>query len=181
MVVGGGFIGLETAENLAEAGLSVTLVEKLPQVMPPLDGDMAVLLKTELEKHGVALRLGVGIAGFEGEENFTALLDDGSRLPCDMAVLALGVAPDTALAKEAGLELGIKGALVVNEKLQTSDPDIYAAGDAVHDVPTAPRAGWGWYPWQVPANPAGPPGGGQHLRPGRGLSRGQRRIHPEAV
>ena len=154
VVVGGGFIGLETAENLAEAGLSVTLVEKLPQVMPPLDGDMAVLLKTELEKHGVALRLGVGIAGFEGEENFTALLDDGSRLPCDMAVLALGVAPDTALAKEAGLELGIKGALVVNEKLQTSDPDIYAAGDAVQ-IPNRATGGLGLVSLAGPANRQG--------------------------
>ena len=154
VVVGGGFIGLETAENLAEAGLSVTLVEKLPQVMPPLDGDMAVLLKTELEKHGITLRLGVGIAGFEGEENFTALLDDGSRLPCDMAVLPLGVAPDTALAKEAGLELGIKGALVVNEKLQTSDPDIYAAGDAVQ-IPNRATGGLGLVSLAGPANRQG--------------------------
>ncbi len=154
VVVGGGFIGLETAENLAEAGLAVTLVEKLPQVMPPLDGDMAVLLRTELEKHGVTLRLGVGIAGFDAGEDFAALLEDGSRLPCDLAVLALGVAPDTALAKDAGLELGVKGALVVNARMQTSDPDIYAAGDAVQILNRA-TGGVGLVSLAGPANRQG--------------------------
>ena len=131
VVVGGGFIGLEAAENLAESGVQVTLVERLPQVMPTLDADMAVLAASELKRNGVTLRLGVGIAGFETGDSFAALLDQGERLPCDLCVLALGVAPDTALAREAGLELAEKGALVVNERLQTSDPDIYAAGDAV--------------------------------------------------
>lgn len=132
LVVGGGFIGLEMAENLMDSGLRVTLVEKAPQVMAPLDADMAELVHAKLREKGVALRLGVGLTGFvDTKDGLEAALDDGTTVDCDMAVLAIGVTPDTKLASDAGLALGEKGALLVNERMQTSDPNIYAAGDAV--------------------------------------------------
>ncbi|MDD3411582.1 MAG: FAD-dependent oxidoreductase [Eubacteriales bacterium] len=135
LVVGGGFIGLEMAENLMDQGVKVTLVEKAPQVMAPLDEDMAQIVHAKLREKGVDLRLGLGASGFEAaQDGLNAALDNGESVLCDLAVLAIGVAPDTQLAKDAGLTLGTKGALVVNEQLQTSDADIYAAGDAVELV-----------------------------------------------
>ena len=132
VLAGGGFIGVELAENLWEAGLDVTIVEMQKQLLMPFDPDMAAFLHAEIRKHGIHLQLGSAIAGFaEQEQGIDVLLDGQPALHADLAVLAIGVAPDTNLAKEAGLELGIKNSIAVNEHMQTSDPDIYAVGDAV--------------------------------------------------
>lgn len=132
LVVGGGFIGLEVAENLAHAGAKVTLVELSPQVMAPLDYDMACHVHAFLQKQGVRLRLGVGLQGFEETEHgLVGRLSTGEELRADLAVLAVGVVPDTALAKAAGLQLGAKGSILTDEHMRTSAPDVYAVGDAV--------------------------------------------------
>ena len=132
VLVGGGFIGLELAENLRELGMDVTVVEYAKQLMSPFDSDMAALIHNEMRKHDVKLVLGRAVEGFEEKDGgVDVLLKDEAPLHADMVVLAIGVTPDTALAKEAGLELGIKGAIVVNDRMETSVPDIYAAGDAV--------------------------------------------------
>jgi NADPH-dependent 2,4-dienoyl-CoA reductase/sulfur reductase-like enzyme/rhodanese-related sulfurtransferase len=132
VLVGGGFIGLELAENLRELGMDVTVVEYAKQLMSPFDSDMAAFIHNEMRKHDVKLVLGRAVEGFEEKDGgVDVLLKDEAPLHADMVVLAIGVTPDTALAKEAGLELGIKGAIVVNDRMETSFPDIYAAGDAV--------------------------------------------------
>ena len=132
VLVGGGFIGLELAENLRELGMDVTVVEYAKQLMSPFDSDMAAFIHNEMRKHDVKLVLGRAVEGFEEKDGgVDVLLKDEAPLHADMVVLAIGVTPDTALAKEAGLELGIKGAIVVNDRMETSVPDIYAAGDAV--------------------------------------------------
>ena len=132
VLVGGGFIGLELAENLRQRGLEVTLVEQMPQVLAPLDEEMAAFLHAELRQHGVRLLLGHSVAGFQATDSgLHVLLQDGQALPADLAVLAIGVAPDTQLARDAGLALGLKGSILVNERMETSCPDIYAVGDAV--------------------------------------------------
>jgi len=132
VLAGGGFIGLELAENLRELGMDVTIVQRPKQLMNPFDGDMASFIHNEVRKHGVKLALGYTVEGFEEKDGgVDVLLKDTAPLHADMVVLAIGVTPDTALAKEAGLELGIKGSIVVNDRMETSVPDIYAAGDAV--------------------------------------------------
>ena len=132
VLVGGGFIGLELAENLRELGLEVTIVEQLNQLMSPFDPDMAAFLHNEARGHGIKLALGRAVAGFEAREGgVDVLLKDGSSLHADLVALAIGVTPDTTLAKEAGLELGLRGSIVVNDRMETSLPDIYAVGDAV--------------------------------------------------
>ena len=132
VLVGGGFIGLELAENLCERGMKVTVVEYKKQLLSPFDSDMASFIHNEMRKHGVKLALGCAVEGLEKtEDGIKVLLKDKVPLHADMVVLAIGVTPDTTLAKEAGLELGIKGAIVVNDRMETSIPDIYAAGDAV--------------------------------------------------
>lgn len=132
VVIGGGFIGIEMAENLRRLGTEVTLVEAAPQLMAPFDGDMAAFIHAEVRAEGVKLVLGGMVDGFESNgKSLGVRLKDGVIISCDMAVLAIGVAPDTALAKDAGFELGIKGSIVVNERMETSVPDVYAVGDAV--------------------------------------------------
>lgn len=132
VVIGGGFIGIEMAENLRRLGTEVTLVEAAPQLMAPFDGDMAAFIHAEVRAAGVKLVLGGMVDGFESNgKSLGVRLKDGDIISCDMAVLAIGVAPDTALAKDAGFELGIKGSIVVNERMETSVPDVYAVGDAV--------------------------------------------------
>ena len=132
VLAGGGFIGLELAENLRELGMDVTVVEYAKQLMSPFDSDMAAFIHNEMRNHDVKLVLGRAVEGFEEKDGgVDVLLKDEAPLHADMVVLAIGVTPDTALAKEAGLELGIKGAIVVNDRMETSFPDIYAAGDAV--------------------------------------------------
>ena len=133
VLAGGGFIGLEVAENLREQGLEVTIVQKPPQVLAPLDGEMAAFLHAELRQKGVRLMLGHTVEGFRpgAAGGVEVLLEDAAPLAADLVVLAIGVTPDTGLAKEAGLELGLKGSIVVNDRMETSAPDIYAVGDAV--------------------------------------------------
>lgn len=132
VLAGGGFIGLELAENLAEMGVQVTIVQRPPQVMAPLDYDMATFLHAHLRQKGITLRLGAAVAGFrQAGETITTLVEGGEDLPADLAILAVGVTPESALAKAAGLTLGARGSIAVNDRMQTSDPDIYAVGDAV--------------------------------------------------
>lgn len=131
VVIGAGFIGLEMAEQFVHLGKKVTLVELLDQVLPPLDKPMTSLLEDELHKRGVSLVLGDGIAAFESDDGLRCRLASGRKIDADLVVLALGVRPDTALARAAGLDLGPRGHIQVNEFMQTSDPDVYAAGDAI--------------------------------------------------
>ena len=132
VVVGGGFIGLEMAENLVHRGLEVTLVELGPQVMPPLDADMAAPLASFLRSQGVDLRLGDGVKSFEeAERGLIVETAGGARLPADLVVLAIGVRPESGLAKDAGLELGARGGVRVDEQMQTEDPHVWAVGDVV--------------------------------------------------
>lgn len=132
VLAGGGFIGLELAENLRELGTDVTIVQSQKQLMMPFDADMAAFIHAEVRKHGIHLALGHKVEGFtEKDGGVDVLLSDGTSLHGDMAVLAIGVTPDTHLAKDAGLELGVRGSIVVNDRMETSVPDIYASGDAV--------------------------------------------------
>lgn len=132
VVVGGGFIGVEMAENLRELGLDVRLVEMQPQVLGQFDADMASFLHAHLRKHGVELLLGRAVSGFaDTETGVRVQFSDSTETEADLVLLAIGVAPDSALAREAGLSLGARGSIAVNDRMQTSDPDIYAVGDAV--------------------------------------------------
>ena len=132
VLAGGGFIGLELAENLRELGMDVTIVQRPRHLMTPFDGDMAALIHGEMRRNGVRLALGHTVEGFaEAADGVDVLLQGEPPLHGDMVVLAIGVTPDTALARAAGLELGIKGSILVNDRMETSAPDIYAVGDAV--------------------------------------------------
>lgn len=132
VLVGGGFIGLELADNLRELGMDVTVVEYAKQLMTPFDSDMAAFIHNEMRKHGVKLVLGRAVEGLEeADGGVDVLLKDEQPLRADMVILAIGVSPETTLAKDAGLELGIKGSIVVNDRMETSISDIYAVGDAV--------------------------------------------------
>lgn len=132
VVVGGGFIGIEAAENLNGLGVDVTLVEAMNQLMAPFDYDIAAFIHAEVRRKGVNLALGKKLQGFKPDgESLEVSIEGGLSIKADMVILAMGVSPDTAIAKDAGLKLGIKGSIVVNEHMQTSDPDIYAVGDAV--------------------------------------------------
>ncbi|MDO4745535.1 MAG: FAD-dependent oxidoreductase [Bacillota bacterium] len=132
VLAGGGFIGLELAENLRELGMDVTILQRPKQLMSPFDSDMASFIHSEARAHGIKLALGYTVEGFEENgDGVDVLIKDREPFHADMVVLAIGVTPDTKLAKDAGLELGIKGSIVVNDRMETSAPDIYAAGDAV--------------------------------------------------
>ena len=132
VIVGGGYIGVEMAENLKGLGLQVTIVQRPKQLMNTFDCDMATLVHAEMRRHGVALRLGSTVSGFAEEDGrITTLLADEEGVTADMVLLAIGVTPDTKLAREAGLQLGVKGSIVVNDRMETSAPDVYAVGDAV--------------------------------------------------
>jgi len=133
VVIGGGFIGLETAENLVFRGFDVTVVEMADQVLTPLDPEYGRLVGDFLELHGVHVALGDGVAGFEQSEGETLTVStrSGKRYLADLVILALGVRPDTTLAKMAGIEVGELGGIRVDEHMRTSDPDIFAVGDAV--------------------------------------------------
>ena len=131
-VVGAGFIGLEMVENLRERGLEVTVVQRGGHVMPIFDSDMASLLHNHLREHGVELLLEADVTGFqETAGSISTSLADGRVLKSDLVMLSIGVAPESALAREAGLELGLHGSIKVDAHMRTSDPDIYAVGDAV--------------------------------------------------
>ncbi len=133
VVVGGGFIGLEMVENLIHRELSVAILEKLPQVMPPLDPEMAVPLMEHLAAKGVRLHLGDGLARIEERDGggLVVVAESGARLPADLVILAIGVRPETMLAKDAGLEIGPRGGIVVDAQMRTCDPNIWAVGDVV--------------------------------------------------
>lgn len=131
VMVGGGFIGLEVAENLCDLGVKVTVVQRPKQLMNTLDYDMATLVHNKLRSKGISLKLGGDVIGFEEKEQLLVLLKDDEPVSADMVLMAIGVSPESTLAKKAGVELGIKGAIVVNDKMETSVPDIYAVGDAV--------------------------------------------------
>ena len=132
VMVGGGFIGLEVAENFRELGMEVTLVQLSRQLLTPFDADIASFIHSEVRKHGVKLALGSSVEGFEEKNGgVDVLLRDQPTLHTDMVVLAIGVSPESSLAKQAGLALGIKGSILVNDRMETSVPDIYAVGDAV--------------------------------------------------
>lgn len=132
VLVGGGYIGIEVAENLRELGLDVTIVQRPKQLMNTLDYDMATFVHTKLREKGIRLELGRSVSGFEERDGqILTLIDGQDPLPADLVLLAIGVTPDSGLAKQAGLALGIKGSIVVNDRMETSAPDIYAVGDAV--------------------------------------------------
>ncbi len=134
VVVGGGFIGLEVAENFAERGVHVTLVEAADQVMMPLDFEMAQVVHRHLDEEGVDLHLGSPVKGFEDTDDprrVAVVMEDGVKLETDMVILAIGVRPQTELAEAAGLTLNKRKGIVVDQNMLSSDPDIYAVGDAV--------------------------------------------------
>ena len=132
VLAGGGFIGLELAENLRQIGMDVTIVQRPKQLMNPFDPDMAAFLHAEMRKHGIHLSMGYTVEGFEGKDGgVDVLLKDAAPIHADMVILAIGVTPESKLAKDAGLALGIKGSILVNDRMETSVPDIYAVGDAV--------------------------------------------------
>ena len=132
VVVGGGFIGLEAAENLVERGIKVTLVQLEDQVMLPFDYDMACILHSKLREKGIDLCLSGKVASLRGEESgVVAEIENKGSVRADIALVAVGVAPETELAEKAGLALGVRGAVLVDAHMRTSDPDIYAVGDAV--------------------------------------------------
>lgn len=135
VVIGGGFIGVEMAENLRERGLQVTLVEAVPHILAPFDSDMVVIAEKELEDNGVKLILGDGVKAFEDiDEMVQVTLNSDTKISADMVILAIGVTPDTVFLKESGLEFGPKGHIIVNEKMETNLQGVYAVGDAVEIV-----------------------------------------------
>jgi NADPH-dependent 2,4-dienoyl-CoA reductase/sulfur reductase-like enzyme/rhodanese-related sulfurtransferase len=156
VVVGGGFIGLEMVENLIHRGLNVTLIEKLNQVMPPLDIEMARIVKRYMEKHGVKVELNDGVAGFRQakEGMLEVLTESGKAYPAEIVILAIGVKPETALAKMAGIEIGKRGGIRVDDQMRTSNPDIFAVGDAV-EVKDFITGQWTLIPLAGPANRQG--------------------------
>ena len=132
VMVGGGFVSVELAENLRELGMDVTIIQRPKQLMNPYDSDMAAFIHSEVRKHGIQLCLGHTVEGFvEANDGLDVLVKDAAPIHGDMVILAIGVAPDTALAASAGLETGMKGSILVNDRMETSVKDIYAVGDAV--------------------------------------------------
>jgi len=156
VVVGGGFIGLEMVENLVHLGFDVTLVERLDQVLAPLDREHARLVEGHLRRHGVHLALSDGVAGFAQMEggSLEVRTQSGTTFPADIVILALGVQPDTALARTAGLEIGECGGIRVDEHMRSSDPDILAVGDAV-EVKDFVTGRWSLVALAGPANRQG--------------------------
>ncbi len=154
VVVGGGYIGVEMAENLKNAGVDVTIVELADHVIAPLDYDMACDVHRYLKEKGVGLILQNGVQSIREEGGALRLTLSDGEIDTDLVIMAVGVRPDTALAKEAGLELNRRGAIVVDEHMLTSDPDIYAVGDAVEvtDFVTGEKA---YIPLAGPANKQG--------------------------
>ena len=132
VVAGGGYIGLEMAENLTHRGIRVTIVERSTQVLQPFDADMAAFIHAKLRQSGVSLKLTRSVTGFRSDsDGIITDIENDSALRSDLVILALGVVPDTSLAGNAGLRLGQRGSIAVDEHMRTSDPDIYAVGDAV--------------------------------------------------
>ena len=160
VIIGAGFIGLESAEALRHRGLAVTLVELADQVMPALDPEMARSIELELLRAGIEVRLGTSVTALReaGGGTIAASLSDASQVLADLVLLAAGVRPETSLAAAAGLALGARGALLVDEHLRTSVPSIYGVGDAI-EVADAVTGRPALVPLAGPAQPAGPRGG----------------------
>jgi len=156
VVIGGGFIGLEMVENLVHRGFEVTLVEMLDQVLAPLDHEHARLVEASLKRHGVRLALGDGVAGFAqcADGSLQVQTKSGQTHPADLVILALGVRPEIGLAKMAGLEIGQRGGIRVDEHMRTSNPDIFAVGDAV-EVKDFVTGEWSLVALAGPANRQG--------------------------
>ncbi len=156
VVIGGGFIGLETAENLVHRGFDVTLVEMLDQVLAPLDKEMAQVVGDYVERHGIHLALNDGVAEFKQAANGTidVLTKSGKTYPADIVITALGVRPDTTLARAAGLEIGRRGGIRVDEHMRTSNPNIFAVGDAI-EVKDSITDEWSLVALAGPANRQG--------------------------
>jgi len=156
VVIGGGFIGLETAENLIHRGFEVTLVEMLDQVLAPLDREMARIVESYVKRHGLRLALNDGVSGFKqaANESLEVQTKSGKVYPADIVILSLGVRPDTALAKTAGLEIGERGGIRVDEHMRTSNPDIFAVGDAI-EVKDFVTGRWSLIALAGPANRQG--------------------------
>ncbi len=133
VVVGGGFIGLETAENLIHLGFEVTLIQKPDQLLGPLDPEIAVLVKEHVKRHGLRMALNDRVEGFTRQEGgaIEVQTNSGKTYPADLVIMAIGVRPDTTLAKAAGIEIGERGGIRVDDQMRTSDPDIFAVGDAI--------------------------------------------------
>ncbi|RJO71446.1 CoA-disulfide reductase [Nocardia panacis] len=128
VVIGAGFIGVEMAENLVRRGISTTVIERGPQVLGPLDVEMAAPVAAEMRTHGIRLELGAEVSTIEAD---TVTLSDGSVVPADLVIMSIGVRPESGLAREAGLEIGSGAGVVVDDRLRTSMPHIYAVGDVV--------------------------------------------------
>jgi NADPH-dependent 2,4-dienoyl-CoA reductase/sulfur reductase-like enzyme/rhodanese-related sulfurtransferase len=155
VVVGGGFIGLEMAENLIHRGFEVTIVQKGDQILPHIDQEHARVVEAFLEKHGVRLALDDGAAGFkQADGHIDVETESGKTYPADIVILALGVRPETTLAKTAGLEIGERGGIRVDDQMHTSDPDIFAVGDAV-EVKNFVTGEWSLIALAGPANRQG--------------------------
>jgi NADPH-dependent 2,4-dienoyl-CoA reductase/sulfur reductase-like enzyme/rhodanese-related sulfurtransferase len=156
VVVGGGFIGLETAENLVHRGFDVTLIEMGEQILAPLDREMALVVERFVERHGIRLALGDGVAGFQpsANGNLEVRTQSGKVHPADVVILALGVRPDTSLARTAELEIGQRGGIRVDDRMRTSNPDIFAVGDAI-EVQDFVTGEWSLVALAGPANRQG--------------------------
>jgi NADPH-dependent 2,4-dienoyl-CoA reductase/sulfur reductase-like enzyme/rhodanese-related sulfurtransferase len=156
VIIGAGLVGLEMAENLVARGIAVTVVEMLKQVLPPLDREMAEPVRERLAQRGVSLHLGDAVAGFEQGMDGALLVrtQSNATFPADLVILSIGVRPETKLAKEAGIEIGERGGIRVDDNMRTSDPQIWAVGDAVEsrDFVTGE---WGLVPLAGPANRQG--------------------------
>ncbi len=154
VVVGGGFIGIEVAENLIERGVAVTLIEMQDQVMAPIDKDMAAEVHQQMNIHGVELMLGTGLKALTDKGSKMLVETDKTTFETDMVVMAIGVKPETEIAKSAGLEIGPRGHIIVDDNMLTSDKDIYAVGDAIEIVDFMTKAK-GAVPLAGPANKQG--------------------------
>ena len=156
VVVGGGFIGLEMAENLVHLGFDVTLIQKLPQLLGPIDPEIARLVEGHVRRNGVKLALNDGVTGFTQLEGgaLNVQTTAGKSYPADVVILAIGVRPDTKLAKTAGLEIGERGGIRVDDHMRTSDPDIFAVGDAI-EVKDFVTGHWSLIALAGPANRQG--------------------------
>lgn len=156
VVIGGGFIGLEMVENLVHLGVKVTLVEKMDQVMPPLDPEFALLVKRRMEKNGVRVELSDGVAGFKqaADGSLEVNTESGKAYPADIVISAIGVRPETELAKRAGIAIGERGGIRVDDQMRTNHPDVFAVGDAV-EVKDFVTGQWALIPLAGPANRQG--------------------------
>ena len=156
VVVGGGFIGLETAENLVHIGFDVTLIQKPDHVLSPLDPEIACLVQSHIKKHGVRVAANDGVIGFKQLDGGAIEVQTslGKTYPADIVILAIGVRPDTTLARTAGLKIGERGGIRVNEQMITSDPDIFAVGDAI-EVKDFGTGEWSLIALAGPANRQG--------------------------